>query len=140
MKLWRRRGAILFDVLVGVFVLSVGILAVVGLFIQAGQAGKLLNQQEQAACLAQETMERVSNIGSEDWSADSLATLVGNETISVDGVVFERTIHFLPRPDLDTAGHLAEMEVQVLWQENGQPKRYCLLTYFAVDTGLENLR
>ena len=140
MKRWTDRGLILFDVLVGVFVLSVGIVAVVGLFIQAGQAGKQLNRHEQAACLAQDAIERLRNIGSEDWSADSLATLVGNETISVDGVVFERTIRFLPRPDLDTAGHLAEMEVQVRWQENGQPKRYCLLTYFAVDTGLENLR
>jgi len=140
MKRWKLRGAILFDVLVGVFVLSVGLLAVVGLFIQASQTGKLLNRQEQAACLAQDAMERLRNVGSEDWSADSLKTFIGSDSFPVDGVVFERTIHFRPRSDLDTAGHLAEMEVQVRWQENEQSQVVCLLTYFAVDTDLENLR
>ncbi len=140
MKRWKVRGAILFDVLVGVFVLSVGLLAVVGLFIQTSQAGKLLNRHEQAACLAQEAMERLRNFGSEDWSADSLITFVGSDSFTVEGVVFERTTRFRPRPDLDAAGHLAEMEVQVRWLENGQPLVYSLLTYFAVDTDLENLR
>ena len=140
MKRWAGRGLILFDVLVGVFVLSVGIVAVVGLFIQAGQAAKQLDRHEQAACLAQDAIERLRNIGSEDWSADSLVTLTGSDNRSVDGVVFERIINFRPRPDLDAAGHLAEMEVQVRWQEHGQAQSYSLLTYFAVDTGLENLR
>ena len=37
-----RRGAILSDVVIAVFILSVGLLAVVGLFIQVAQAGKTL--------------------------------------------------------------------------------------------------
>ena len=55
---WRnRRGALLADVVVAIFILSVGLLAVVGLFIQVAQAGKTLARQEQAACLALQAME-----------------------------------------------------------------------------------
>jgi hypothetical protein len=44
------------------------------------------------------------------------------------------------RTDIDASGHLAEVAVQVCWRENGQNLRYVLLTYFVVDTELENLR
>lgn len=134
------RGAILSDVLIAVFILSVGLLALVGLFIQVGQAGTLLNRHEQAACLAQQAMERLGNLDGEDWTAEDLATAVGREQLPDDGTGFTRTASFQLRPDLDPAGHLAEVAVQVHWQEAGQNRVYSLVTYFAVDTGLENLR
>ena len=135
-----RRGAILSDVVIAVFVLSVGLLAVVGLFIQVAQAGKTLARQEQAACLAQEAMEQWRNLAAEDSSAESLATLAGSEQISKDGLIFERVTAYALRTDLDSRGHLAEMTVRVAWNEGGRQQSFALISYFVVDTSLENLR
>lgn len=135
-----RRGAILSDVVIAVFILSVGLLAVVGLFIQVAQAGKTLARQEQAACLAQEAMEQWRNLAAEDSSAESLATLAGSEQISKDGLIFERITAYALRTDLDSRGHLAEMTVRVDWSEGGRQQSFALVSYFVVDTSLENLR
>lgn len=134
------RGVLLLDVVVAIFILSVGLLAVVGLFIQVVQAGRALNRHEQAACLALAAMEQWRNLASEDGSAESLATVSGSEQLTKDGTVFERITTCNLRTDIDASGHLAEVAVQVCWRENGQNLRYVLLTYFVVDTGLENLR
>ena len=135
-----RRGAILSDVVIAVFILSVGLLAVVGLFILVAQAGKTLARQEQAACLAQEAMQQWRNLAAEDSSAESLATLAGSEQISKDGLIFERVTAYALRTDLDSRGHLAEMTVRVDWSEGGRQQSYALASYFVVDTSLENLR
>ena len=135
-----RRGAILSDVVIAVFILSVGLLAVVGLFIQVAQAGKTLARQEQAACLAQEAMEQWRNLAAEDSAAESLATLTGSEQIVKGDIVFERSTAFCLRTDLDSRGHLAEMTVRVAWNEGGRQQSFALISYFVVDTSLENLR
>ena len=135
-----RRGAILSDVVIAVFVLRVGLLAVVGLFIQVAQAGKTLARQEQAACLAQEAMEQWRNLAAEDSAAESLATLTGSEQIVKGDIVFERSPAFCLRTDLDSRGHLAEMTVRVAWNEGGRQQSFALISYFVVDTSLENLR
>ncbi len=143
MRRWsrpNRRGALLLDVVIAVFVLSVGLFAVAGLFIQVAQAGKTLARQEQAACLAQAAMEQWRNLAAEDSSAESLATLTGSEQITQAGVVFERVTSYALRTDLDSRGHLAELTVQVGWREGGRQQSYALVSYFVVDTPLENLR
>ena len=138
---WRnRRGALLADVVVAIFILSVGLLAVVGLFIQVAQAGKTLARQEQAACLALQAMEEWRNLAAEDNSAENLASVAGSERISRDGIIFERVTMFCLRTDLDPNGHLAEVAVRVDWREGLQQQSYALLTYFVVDAPLENLR
>ena len=136
----RVRGAILADVLIAVFILSVGLVAVVGLFIQVGQSGKLLSRQEQAACYAAEGMERLRHWGTAEWTAQNLADAADSASMQKDGVQFDRTIVLRPRPDLDPLGHLLEAEVRVVWAEPSRPGQLVLLTYFAVDTPLEGLR
>jgi Tfp pilus assembly protein PilV len=135
-----RHGALLLDVVVAIFILSVGLLAVVGLFIQVTQAGKTLARQEQAACLALQAMEEWRNLAAEDNSAADLASVAGNEQLNRDGIIFERVTTFQLRTDLDPHGHLAEVAVRLNWTEGGHSQSYTLLTYFVVDTPLENLR
>ena len=135
-----RRGALLVDVLIAVFVLGVGLSALLGLFIQACRSGNALSRQEQAACLALAAMEQWRNLAIEDGSAESLASVAGREQLSQDGVSFERVTAYCLRTDLDPSGHLAEVAVRVIWTEGGQQQGYQLLTYFVVDAPLEHLR
>ena len=138
---WRnRRGALLVDVLIAVFIISVGLLAVLGLFIQVCRNGNELSRHEQAACLALDAMEQWRNLAIEDDSAESLSSVAGSEQLSRDGVIFERVTTYCLRNDLDPQGHLAEVAVLVIWTEGGWQQRYQLLTYFVVDTPLEHLR
>lgn len=133
-------GAILVDVLTASFILSIGLLAVLGLFIQVGQSGQVLNRQEHAACFAGDGMERLRHWGSQEWTTDNLAAAADSERMEKDGVLYERTIVLRMRPDLDSTGHLLEAEVRVSWLEKNQPRQMALVTYFAVDTELEGLR
>jgi len=134
------RGVLLVDVLIASFILSVGLMAVVGLFVQVGQAGKALNQQETAAYFAQDGMERLRHFGSEEWTAENLADVADTEWLEKDGVQFERAINLHTRPELDPNGNLVEAEVRVSWRENTQLRQMVLLTYFVVDTSMEGLR
>ena len=136
----RNRGVILADVLAAAFILSIGLLAVAGLFIQVGQAGQVLSRQEQAACFAADGMERLRHAGSEEWTRANLADAAEPEWLEKDGVQFERTVALHERPDLDSTGHLLEAEVRVSWMEKTGTRQVALVTYFAVDTGLEDLR
>ncbi len=140
MKQLNGKGLILSEVLVATFILSVGLLAWVGLFIQAGQAGNALKHQEQAAGLAMAGMECLRNLGTEEWTAENLRTAVGAEKLQLNDTQFDRFTLLRTRPDLDSAGQLLEAEVRIQWSEMGRRQTYSLLTYFAVDTELANLR
>lgn len=140
MKRVGHRGVILVDVMIAFFVLSVGLLAVIGLFIQAGQAGGRLSRQESAACFAADGMERLRHWGSQEWTAENLADAAEPASLEKDGIRYERTTELRMRPDLDPAGHLLEAEVHVSWEEKNQLCQCILVTYFAVDTELEGIR
>ncbi len=135
-----RRGAILADALVAAFILSVGLLAAVGLFIQVSQAEGNASRQEHAACFAAEGMERLRHWGTEEWTTGNLADAAESGQMDADGVRFERTTTLRPRLDLDSAGNLLEAEVRVTWLEKTQERKLVLVTYFVVDTSLEGLR
>lgn len=134
------QGALLVDVLIASFILSVGLMAVAGLFIQVSQTGKSLSRQEAAAYFAQDGMERLRHFGSEEWTAENLADAADTEWLEKDGVRFERAIILHTRPELDPKGNLMEAEVRVSWRENTQLRQMVLLTYFVVDTSMEGLR
>jgi hypothetical protein len=134
------QGFILADVLIAVFVLSVGVLAVAGLFMQVGQAARSLAHQEQASCLAAEALEGLRHWGTLEWTAENLADAAGSARVEKDGVVYDRIIALRPRPDLDPQGHLLEAEVRVDWVEQARPRRLVMVTYFAVGTDLDGLR
>jgi hypothetical protein len=138
-RVWNR-GAILADVVAAAFILSIGLLAAAGLFIQIGQAGQVLGRQEQAACFAADGMERLRHAGSEEWSPAKLAGAARPEWLEKDGVQFERTVTLHERGDLDSTGHLLEAEVRVSWVEKNGMRHIAMVTYFAVDTGLDDLR
>ena len=141
MTLWRRRGAFLVDVLVAFAILSVGLLALAGLFWSAGRSEHVLARRETAAYLAQDRLEQLRLVGcGGDWSGVALLAEAGRETLWRDGRQFVRTTEWRSRPDLDAAGHLLEASVRVTWQELSGDCSVLLVTYFAVDTELENLR
>ena len=138
---WRHRGAFLVDVLVAFGILSVGLLALAGLFWTAGRSEHELACRETAAYLAQDRLEqlRLGGCGG-DWSGVDLLAEAGVETLWRDGRQYVRTTEWQSRPDLDAAGHLLESAVQVTWREGAGQRSVLLVTYFAVDTELENLR
>jgi Tfp pilus assembly protein PilV len=134
------KGAILMDVLVAAFILSVGLVAVAGLFIQTSRAGHVMNHEEAAVFLAQDAMERLRNRGSAGWTVAALSGAAVTDAVEHGGMHFDRTTLLQIRPDLDSSAHLVEAVVTVDWQEKNQPRRTVLMTYFAVNTELENLR
>lgn len=141
MTLWRRRGALLVDVLAAFGILSVGLLALAGWFWNAGRSEQELARRETAAFLAQDRLEQLRQAGcSGDWSGTDLLAEAGRETLWRDGRQFVRTTEWRSRPDLDAAGHLLEAAVRVTWREGAGQRSVLLVTYFAVDTELENLR
>lgn len=135
-----QQGAFLIDVMMAVCILSIGLLAVMGLFFRISQAGHQLALMEDAAYLAEDGMERLKNHGSETWTQEALMQEAGAESVEKNGVCFIRTILLRTRPDLDPSGHLVEADVQVSWTANNDSSSIVLVTYFAVDTELENLR
>ncbi len=135
-----RQGAFLIDVMMAVCILSIGLLAVMGLFVRISRAGHQLERMEDAAYLAEDGMERLKNHGSETWTQEALMQEAGAESVDKNGMRFIRTIILRARPDLDPSGHLVEAEVRVDWTENNDSPSIVLVTYFAVDTELENLR
>ena len=140
MREGRQRGAFVMDVMIAVCILSIGFLAVVGLFIRVSQSGQDLDRLEQASYLAEDGMERLRHQGSEEWTSEALLAEAGSEPVDKNGVHFVRSITLRMRPDLDPAGHLMEAEVRVGWNEKAGARSIVLMTYYAVDTELENLR
>lgn len=140
MKKYLKQGAILLDVVTAVFILSVGLLAVAGLFIQTGWAGIAMNHEETAVILAQDAMERLRNQDGAEWTVASLSDAAVTDVVTRGGISFARKTVFQPRPDLDSNGKLIEAVVTVAWTERAQPRKTVLITYFAVNLDLENLR
>ena len=135
----KRSGAILLDVLLATFILSIGLVPLAGLFIQVSQSGQRMNGQEQAILLAQERMELLHGMGSKGWNSATLAGGAAPDFVEKSGIHFDRNTKVSLRTDLDPSGHLMEAEVCVTWNEKGQSCHITLLTYFAVDTGIENM-
>ena len=75
-----------------------------------------------------------------DAAAEDFLAEAGVETIWRGGVEYSRVTALKNRPDLDADGHLLEAEVRVNWRERLIPRSVELVTYFAVDTGLDELR
>ena len=140
MKTLRRRGAFLVDVVVACAILSVGLLALAGFFLTAVREGRELDHFEQASYLAEDRLEQLRNDCGEQWAAVDFLTEAGAETIWRGGVEYSRVTALRNRPDLDVDGHLLEAEVRVGWRERLTPRTVALVTYFAVDTGLDGLR
>lgn len=129
----RCRGAFLVDVVVACAILSVGLLALAGFFIHAVRSGRELDHLEQASYLAEDRLEQLRNAG-------GLEPAAGAETIWRGGVEYSRVTALRNRPDLDADGHLLEAEVRVSWRERLTPRTMALVTYFAVDMDLDELR
>lgn len=129
----RRRGAFLVDVVVACAILSVGLLALAGFFLTVVRSGRELDHCEQASYLAEDRLEQLRNQG--DGEAEA-----GTETIWRGGVEYSRITTLRTRSDLDADGHLLEAEVRVSWQERLTPRTVALVTYFPVNTGLDDWR
>lgn len=140
MNLKRQTGAILADVLCAAFILGVGLVSLAAWFVQAGRTGQCLNHEEQAILLAQDRMEQLHGLGSVDWKSATLHGLAVPDSVEKAGMRFDRSANVVQRKDLDPSGHLLEAEVSVSWDENGKLRRMSLLTYFAVETAIENLQ
>ena len=132
-------GVILVDVLFSVYILSMGLVPLAGLFTQISRSGTHAGHQEMAVNLAQDKLEMMHSRGSVGWQAGTLMAMAGTEIVACGGQEFVRTTRVALRSDLDSAGHLLEAEVSVSWAERGQECRTLLVTYFAVGTELERL-
>ncbi len=120
-------GYALIDVLVALFLFSIGFFVIFGLtetgYVKSRQASNLTK----AVNIAWKTMERLSG---RSW-ADNLAE---NECIPGDTVVgseglFEWTIY----ADWETYPELLEVETEVKWLENGKVCSYRLESLYYVD-------
>ena len=140
MKRGGTRGSLLVEILVASFILSVGLVAVIGVYIQVGRAERSFAHQEQAVCFAGDGMEQLRNWGSMEWSAENLADAADPAWLEKDGVQYERQTTLRPRPDLDSKGQLVEAEVRVKWSEKAQSCQGVLVTYFAVNDKLKGMR
>ena len=136
----RSSGAILIDVMVAAFVISIGLVPLAGLFIQVGRSGQWMNSQEQAVLIAGERMEQLHGQGSVNWSSSALAGEAASDFVEMSGIRFDRAVRIVFRTDLDPAGHLMEAEVCITWSERGQTRKVTLMTYYAVDTGVANMQ
>ena len=133
MKERNMRGTILLDVTVAVFIVSVGLLSLLGLFVQCTQAGNAIKGKEQAALLAAEKMEMLRNREAGTATAEWLTSLAGTERLVRSGGEYERTLNLSPRTDLAADGCLWEVEICMVWQKKGGTERYGLVTYLVLD-------
>ena len=140
MKAWQGRGAILAEVLVAAVILAVGLMAVLGLFIQTQRAGTAMKHQQQAVYLANARLEALRNQAGSEWSSADLLDACREETVMMGGVAYQREVNAGYRTDLDGSGNLMEVEVKVRWTEEARESQVVLITYFVVDVELENLR
>jgi len=140
MKRSGTRGSLLVEILVASFILSVGLVAVIGVYIQVALAERAFTHQEQAVCFAGDGMEALRNWGSLEWSAENLADAADPAWMEKDGVQYARQTTLHSRPDLDSLGQLVEAEVRVKWSEKAQSCQVVLVTYFAVNDKWKGMR
>lgn len=134
------RGTILLDVTVAAFIVSVGLLAILGLFVQNAKVGNGMRQREKAAVLAMEKLELLRGAGAGKVTDEWLLAAAGSESICADRIDYERILTVRPRTDLDSDGQIWEVKIEIRWQDQGQAVHYGLMTYLVLDGDWGNLR
>ncbi|HBV89034.1 MAG TPA: hypothetical protein DEF42_20880 [Desulfosporosinus sp.] len=121
------KGYVLFDVLLALFLFSLGFAALFGLTVgalyESGQASNLM----EGANLAQSKMDRLA---AHEWS-DNFA-----RRDCVPGGIVEGTdgrFHWLIRSEWHDSPELLEVGVEVHWMERGHPYQYKLESLYAVE-------
>ncbi|MGI6118966.1 MAG: hypothetical protein ACOYIB_00050 [Desulfosporosinus sp.] len=121
------QGYVLFDVLLGLFLFSLGFAVLFGLtegaVSEARQAASLM----EGANLAQKTMDCLTAQG---WS-ENIATGACLPGDTVEGN--EGRFYWQVRTDWDDIPQLLRVSVEISWFERGKPARYKLESLYAVE-------
>lgn len=117
----------LLDVLLGLFIFSLGFAVLFGLTEEAVFEAQQASTLMEAANLAQETMDRLTTQG---WS-ENIATGACLPGSTVEGN--EGRFHWLVRSDWDDIPQLLRVGIEVSWLERGKYSIYKLESLYAVD-------
>ena len=108
----QNKGWILVDLLIGTIILSVGLVALMGAFTQAGKSTVNSRNRLQAVSIAQQQLENLKKYSS---SAD-LPTTTG--TTTTNGI-YTVQLQRLTIPALASVPKLIPVQVTLTWQEQG---------------------
>lgn len=136
----RKAGFIMVEVLIGTVLLSVGLCSVVVFFAQMQRSQYVMDGIESSAYVAQDTFETIRSRCSGGWTLDRLMQQAGSGQIQRGGLSYDRVVTFRVRHDLDSIGRLIEATVCISWNEGGNRQEKSFVTYYAVDTGIGNMR
>ena len=94
------RGFTLIEVLIGVIILAIGILAIAGMQITSTRGNSFSNNLMQATYVAQDRLEFLKNLPFTDAQIQEGSSVNGSKTIS--GVVFNWSYRVVPNGDVRT--------------------------------------
>lgn len=121
------QGFVLFDVLLGLFIFSLGFAALFGLTERAVFETQQATTLMEVSNLAQEIMDRLTAQG---WSE-----IIATGACLPGGIVDGNTgrFHWRVRSDWENNPQLLRVSVEVSWSERGRPFGYKLESLYAVD-------
>lgn len=121
------QGYILFDVLLALFLFSLGFAALFGLTESAVSESRQSSALLEGANLAQAKLDQLA---ARSWS-DNIARQACIPGEIVEGN--EGKFHWLIRSDWDDIPQLLRISVEVRWSEGGKPSSYKLESLYAVE-------
>ena len=114
-KLKTDKGFILVEVMLAIFIISVALLPISGMFIQAMQADVMANHYTEASSLAQKQLELLKTHSPEYWSDLTLpATLTWHDQTQLPSSRYTLTTNACLSA---TDNHVVEVTVMASWQE-----------------------
>ena len=117
----------LFDVLLGVFLFSLGFAVLFGLTEGATSQARQASTLMEGANLAQGTMDRLAV---HKWS-ENIASQACLPGVTVEG--YEGKFHWLIHSEWDDSPQLIRVTTEVRWTERGNPFQYKLESLYAVE-------
>lgn len=126
-RTYTSRGYVLFDVLLALFLFSLGFATLFGLTEGAVAESRQASTLMEGANLAQKIMERLA---SHDWR-DNLNRQDCKPGGMVEG--HEGRFRWVIRSDWHDTPQLLKVSVEVFWIENGNPSQFKLESLYAVE-------
>ena len=118
----KQRGFILLEVLIAIIIISVGVVAVAGVFLPATASYAIAGDYTVASNLAQKQLELLKSFTAAEWDNALAQTTIGwqgeeaapNNTIRLNSMDYgiETTVKV---PDADTSNSLIQVTVKVSW-------------------------
>lgn len=134
-----QRGFLLVETMVAIFLISVALVAVAGVFAQATRSNLQAGEYTVATNLAQEKLEQLKSKDNLFWQSHDGHFSSPAEPIVINRKTYQRAYSFSILPeqgqanssDLPTVAHLAQVAVRVTVQDS--PTEVTLNTYVLID-------